>query len=385
MGKAFLYNVGDVINHLKITEAIKLKEKSYKYICTIDGYEGIISESSLKRGRSCPVCAHQKIKIGVNDLWSTHPEVASWLYDGNEGYFLTAHTHKKTNWKCNVCGNIVNDKQVSVVTKNNHIFCEHCTNGLSYPEKFFISVLEQLKIIFIKQYSPDWANKYMYDFYFEIKNKKYIVEIDGGWHFIDNNMSGRTKEESQFIDKLKDYLAIKHNIEVIRIDCNYGKSSNKYEYVRNNILNSELSKMFDMSLIDFEQCNKYGNTSTYLMAIQLYNSGMFFDEICTELHIGLTTLKNYLKDGTKANLCKYKYNNRRIPIYCPSTKQAFASSTLLYNNSETLFGKKIKIGFANGKNTRKCQNILFEKITKEQFNKLKQESPELCFGDSFVL
>lgn len=383
--KVFLYEVGDIINHLKIIERIKLKEKSYKYMCMIDGYEGIVTESSLKHGASCPVCANQKIKIGVNDLWTINPKVASWLLDEKEGYTLTAHTHKKVNWKCNVCGNPVYNKTVSSVTNNNHIFCEHCSQGLSYPEKFFIEMLNQLKIKFQKQYSPDWAGKYLYDFYIIENNIEYIIEVDGGFHFVDNNMSGKTKEESKMIDDKKDDLAHKHGIYVIRIDCNYGDAANRYKYIKNNILTSKLARIFDLSMVNFEKCHEYASSSLYLEAINLFNDGLSLPDICEKLCISLSTLRNYLKDGTTSNLCKYDSGYRRIPIYCPSTKQAFASSTILHHNSEQLFGVKLRVEFKKDCNIRKCHGITFERISKKQFNKIKEESPELAFGDSFIL
>ena len=41
----------------------------------------------------------------------------------------------------------------------------------------------------------------------------------GRWHFVDNTLSGQSKEKSHIIDEEKDKLAILHNILPIRINC----------------------------------------------------------------------------------------------------------------------------------------------------------------------
>ena len=82
----------------------------------------------------------------------------------------------------------------------------------------------------------------MYDNYFVYNNKEYILEMDGGFHSIDNLMNGQTVEESKSIDDYKDTMAKEHGIEVIRIDCYY-KSKDRLEYVKQNIIDSKLNKI----------------------------------------------------------------------------------------------------------------------------------------------
>ena len=43
--------------------------------------------------------------------------------------------------------------------------------------------------------------------------------MDGALHYKDSKLSDLTIEESQYIDKQKDKLAINNNILIIRIDC----------------------------------------------------------------------------------------------------------------------------------------------------------------------
>lgn len=78
--------------------------------------------------------------------------------------------------------------------------------------------------------------------------KKFIVEIDGGFHI--NNTTFSTAQEIQERDKTKDMLASKNNINIIRI--NAYKSNG--EYLSNQITQSNLSSLFDLSKIDWNIC-----------------------------------------------------------------------------------------------------------------------------------
>lgn len=83
--KDFIYNIGDDIDNLLITNRIRklnnkgISQKYYNYTCKKCTYKGEYTESDLKRGSRCPVCAGKKVLIGYNDLWTTHPEIAKSL------------------------------------------------------------------------------------------------------------------------------------------------------------------------------------------------------------------------------------------------------------------------------------------------------------------
>jgi len=51
------------------------------------------------RRRGCPVCANLKIQIGVNDLATTHPDLAKEAY-GWDPRNVVAGSNKKMKWKC---------------------------------------------------------------------------------------------------------------------------------------------------------------------------------------------------------------------------------------------------------------------------------------------
>lgn len=82
---------------------------------------GYVYEQSVKKhlsGQGCPVCAGHKVVVGINDLWTTHPKLASELVDARVGYTVSSGSVKKLEWRCKqghtwsaaVCSRISNAK-----------------------------------------------------------------------------------------------------------------------------------------------------------------------------------------------------------------------------------------------------------------------------------
>ena len=60
-----------------------------------------------KMGRGCPLCAHQVLIRGINDLETQFPDIAKeWNYEKNilKPYEVSGGTNKKYWWKCKKCG-----------------------------------------------------------------------------------------------------------------------------------------------------------------------------------------------------------------------------------------------------------------------------------------
>lgn len=227
MGKQtpYKYNVGDVVNGLKIVEKIRIpyqnnREKTtykgYKYCCIKDGYKGQTTESHLCRGDGCPVCSipPKIILQGINDMWTTNSELAKLLADPEDGYKYTQQSHQRVDWKCPDCGNIIKNKSIAQIN-NYGLSCPVCSDGISYPNKLSHYLFDRLNIIYhfeeLKyEYSPYWIrpNHYRYDVYFQYI-KKYIVEMDGGYGHGHKDTKYLTKEKSKIRDITKDTLAKK--------------------------------------------------------------------------------------------------------------------------------------------------------------------------------
>lgn len=128
---------------------------------------------------------------------------------------------KLSNWKC--CSKECNLKHSSKIISNKvqerikigTFSGWKSRNIISYAEKFWIDVLKNNSIQYIKEYHLD--KKYFLDFYIE-KNGKYIdLEIDGKQHKYDNRI---------IHDKERDKYISNKGIIIYRIDWNEISSNN---------------------------------------------------------------------------------------------------------------------------------------------------------------
>lgn len=335
-------------------------QKWYKYRCLKCKYdEGWIIENSLiqlKNGCSC--CDNKTVLEGVNSIVAnkeTHWMIKFFLGGYEEAKLYTAKSNKSIKPMCCDCGRI-KDKEIKVsdIYKNHSIGCS-CSDGQSYPFKFMFNVLEQLKIKFKTEYSPKWIKPKRYDFYFELNNIKYIVEMDGGFHNKTNTITGQTAEESKKIDNYKDKTAFEHGIEVIRIDC----FESDLEYIKNNILKSKLAGILSLTQIKWEQVEEFSVKSLVkiICEIKHNNTDMTTTEIANMTNLSVNTIRRYLKKGTKIwGWVKYdpkeemrrmakknvKYSYKPIEIFKDDISLGrFENMIDLENQSEEKFGVKL--------------------------------------------
>lgn len=257
-------------------------------------------------GYGCPYCAGQKVLIGFNDLWTTDPDVAKMLSDPNVGYAISRGSKRIVSWTCPKCGECKMSSPKQVIGYG--LACNVCSDGISYPNKFMYNVLLQLDIDFKREVSKsipcfDWVGKYKYDFYLEMNNEKFFIEMDGGFHYDDYFLS---YEEVHAIDVTKDLLAAEHGINMIRIDCNYILITNRFEYIKQSILNSKLNQILDLTHIDWEKCNKESVKSLCIEAGKQYDNGMGIREIASTLSVSYDSVYTWLKTLGKKGLCSYK-------------------------------------------------------------------------------
>lgn len=284
--------------------------------CKICG--GIFSRRASKNieGNGCPICANTLVVRGINDVATTHPHLIKYFTDKNDAYKYTYGSNKKILFKCPFCKT---EKIMPICRITDYGFpCDKCGDGVSYPNKFSRFFLEQLPIENIHyEWIPDWIKDcdvlYRYDNYFEYDKKKYVLEMDGGFHYQKFYHSNLPLEETKRRDREKDILAQKHNIKVIRIDC---RVSTK-EYIINSIVNSELSKIFNLNDIDWDYCDKNSCKSLLIEVCEYYNKNNNPTTISMGkiFHITPSTISSYLKKGTKFGICKYRqYNKQSVQV-----------------------------------------------------------------------
>ena len=333
-----------------------IKRKYCKYKCNRDNYESWILEFSLLKGIGCACCSNRFTIKGVNDVATTHPYLTKYFVNIDDAYKYSYASGKKAWMKCPDCGAI---KYIEISTLYRYgISCSKCSDKISYPNKFGFNLLEQLQIDFETEYNPEWIKPKRYDFYFELNDKKYIIEMDGGFHNKDNNLSGQTKEESKVIDDEKDRLARLHGIEVIRINCAYSNIETRFEYIKNSIIqNNKLNRLFDLSEINWLEIDKYACSSLIKVACEYWKVMPDATQIAKIMKIHRNTILKYLKIGaTKFNWCDYnpkkiqneahskvgKLSGKKVEIFKDEISLGiFPSCMELERQSEKLFGVKL--------------------------------------------
>lgn len=306
--REYLYKEGEIIStntgKIKILDKIHIKsEKGYKYECLIDGYIGEIRERHLEEKVGCSCCSGRSIVEGINDIPTTAPFMVRYFQDGiEEAKLYTKRSMKSIYPICPDCGRIRSEKVIIDNIYRNHSIGCSCNDGKSYCEKFMFNILEQLNIDFEMEYSPDWIKPRRYDFY--IPSINLIIEMDGGLGHgkVKHSKTNVSIEESKAIDDYKDEQAKLHDIEVVRIDCDYYSIENRFEFIKQNILNNDkIINYIDMNNIDFEKCNEFSLSSRIKEVCEYKNDNPNLTNITIGeiMKLHKSTIQKYLKIGSK--------------------------------------------------------------------------------------
>lgn len=278
---------------------IKYNRKDYNVELFYNNKNFIIDYSSL-----------HKVKLGrlfIKTLDETHSNLVKYIADIEDSRKFSYASRHEIIWKCPNCG-LEKKSAVGIIVQHG-FSCQRCGDGVSYPNKFMYSALEQCNIPFETEKKFDWCNfEYegekrigKYDFYFELKGKKHIIEMDGGFHYINHFVN--SLEKIRFIDKSKDSLASLHNINLVRIDC----KKSQIDYISNNIINSELSSILNFKNVNWNICNKYATSNYVKKVCDLWNSGIkSTKELVRLTKMSDETILRYLRRGTELKWCDYK-------------------------------------------------------------------------------
>lgn len=311
-----LHNVTTDIAPLE--EYINMDTK-IKFICLFGHIFNMTPNNALHR-HSCPVCSGKRVIKGYNDLWTVRPDIASMLSNKDEGFINGIGSHRKADFICPDCGSIVNKTISKVVSRG--LSCPFCSDGISFPNKvlrFILMSSDAENIDF--EFSPKWLTPRKYDGYFEKDNCKYVVEMDGGLGHGNRVFKGNNKSNSgKLVDNEKDELAKINDINVIRIDCNYGDTANRLYYIKNNLLNSELYSILSLNNIDWDECFLFAMHSFIKIVANMYNNGDNIIEIANKLNINRCTARDWLKQASYIGICDYdpSNSNKRKKITLPS-------------------------------------------------------------------
>lgn len=178
--------------------------------------------------------------------------------------------------------------------------CRGCSDTKSYPAKYFYWFLKQIGVDFQTEYSPEWLGKYRFDFYFRVAEIEYIVEVDGAQHYTHGHKR-LTVDEVKEIDRLKDSLANANGIDVIRLDCRESKG----KVIETAIKNSELSEIFDLSVVDWRMCAYKAISNKYRVFCDLWNAGNNTTQIEQITGSNANYISKCLQECAFYGLCEY--------------------------------------------------------------------------------
>ena len=332
------------------------KHKIYTCECNNCGYDMLEkTESNLFYGKTgCPVCCKfPRISVlGINTIWDKEKWMCQFMSE-QDAKTHTPCSNKKISVHCPYCGKQT-EKKIYDIYRRKSLACS-CGDGISYPEKFLISVFEQLKIDYIYQLSKTnftWCQNKRYDFYLPKYNL--IIETHGEQHYM--NKSHSLFEEQQENDKFKKDLALNNNIDIyIELDCR----NSSMDWIKNSIINSVLNKLVNLSNIDWLKCeedalnNKVKQICNYW---KVYNNDNNENLTSTDLekifHMSSGNIIKYLKKGTLLGWCNYdpKEENRKSGIKSGISK---GKPVEIYKD-----GKLLGVFESCADAERKSQNIL---------------------------
>lgn len=345
--------------------------KLYKYHCNLCGFDSerhwnikekeykdelwTMEYQILSNRSGCACCCNQpKIVVeNINSIYYTDKWMLP-IIDDIE--FCKTHTHGSTDSVypiCTDCGEKYKTKiTVNSIYSNNGFSCI-CKDGIKYPNKFMTSILKELNIEFESEFSPDWIGDRRYDFY--IPSMNLIIEMDGEFHNKDNHYNGQTKEESKSIDDYKDEQAKLHDIAVIRIDCDYPCLEQRFEFIKQNVIN-KLKNNFSLNKLDWVKCNEFATSNLIKLACKYKrnNHDITARDIGRLMGYSTFSIISWLKTGNELGWCIYnsqneidknnKLNGERLRkkrsrlLICIDTERIFESASSCSINSVDVFG-----------------------------------------------
>ena len=304
------------------------------------------------------------------------PWMQQYLSNPTDAYRYCYCSNMHIDTKCPICGYVVKKQPSNMYYRG--FKCDMCGVGISFPNRLMRALLTQLNVPFIPEvgvrHGFPWMDKYLYDFYFiDTNGQSVLIEMDGGFH---------RYEEQQQIDALKDRLAKANNTRLIRIDCMY-QDCDKFAYIKDHIINSELYDILPLNTVDWEQCLVGAQTNVFLQVCEMYDNGESVSDISDCVKLSTTTIHKYLKQGYTIGVCKL-YNTvdgrrRRKMKYIAQTNgdivvRVFRNANELEELSNLLYG----VHFQRHNIWAVCRGVMgsycgltFRYITKEEYEQHK--------------
>ena len=184
-------------------------EKKVWWKCNKCGYEWQARIDNRVHNRGCPCCSNKIVISGINDLATTHPELAKEWHPTKNGDLtpqkISFGYGKKVWWLCphgHEYQSTVNHR-----TGDNGTNCPICYSGrqTSFAEQAFYYYIKQIYPDAISRYKADFLGKMELDIF--IPSIKIAIEYDGeAWH---KNCKGYREQKKYQICKENDIYLIR--------------------------------------------------------------------------------------------------------------------------------------------------------------------------------
>ena len=213
---------------IKPTDITAKSAKKVWWKCEKDGYEWFAKVENRVNGQGCPVCANKVVVKGVNDLATTHPNIAKMYHpkkNNKSVYEITYGSPQKYWWVCEKGHEWESSPNMLSRGKG----CPHCSNHISIPQAvLYLSVNKKFKNT-VQLYR---INKTEFDIF--IPELNLLIEYDGWiWH----------KDRHDF-DLRKEKLAQEKGYNFLRV-WEYKEKDNIQAKSNRNILYYNVTKGYD--------------------------------------------------------------------------------------------------------------------------------------------
>lgn len=357
-----LIDTKNTMREVKINNTIRqYNMKWYKYHCNKCDNEDWMLEGDLLFGNGCNVCCICPKKTTKNNCLGTlRPDLIKFFKNKDDAYKYTIKSNKKVICWCESCGY---EREMIVANLNKRGFtCPICSDGVSYPEKFILTLLKELNVEFKWQVTKstfNWCDKYRYDFYLPEYN--IIIESHGKQHYEESSYSDLkfgSLINQQKIDTDKRSLAMKNGLtEYFEIDCR----KSDMEWIKAKLIQSGLMNIFPINIdnIDWENIDEVSRKSILknVCNMKKENPNITSTIIAEKTGLSVSTVINYQKIGNDLGLCEYNSKDERVKstlnmiankkkkrviVYKDNIlMNVFNSAKEIELNSESMFGVKL--------------------------------------------
>lgn len=333
----------------------KIAGKYYKVKCNICGWdECIIDEQLIKRQKKCSCCARKVIVEGINDIPTTDPWMIKYFQGGyDEAKLYSFGSGSKINPICPDCHKVKEKAMpISKIHTHRSIGCS-CSDKKSYPEKFVNEFLMQLSVDFTTEQKFNWSRNKRYDFY--ILSENIVIEVHGGQHYSHHGFKNSPLEHQKENDALKRNIAEINGFKYIEIDARYSN----IDYIKKSLVNSELSKIFDISNIDWNRCGEKASSNLIKEASNLKknNPELKTTEIARIMRKDYTTISDYLTMGAELGWCEYDTRDEARKVAAENGAKSTSIAIKVYKDGKFL--EEFKSGHDL---TRRSKDVLGVKL-----------------------